>query len=114
MGRSRVPRPPERINPRTSVSLSLREMPVLPRAVEGEDHDLDVESQGPVLDVVEIVLDALLDRGVAPEPVDLCPAGEPGLDLVPQHVLRDPRLKLVDEERPLGPRPDQAHVPGED
>src|SRR5690242_15523891 len=65
-----------------------------------QPHDLQVERDRPVLDVVEVVLDALLDRGVAAPAVDLRPAGQAGLDLVAQHVLRHPLLELLDEERP--------------
>ena len=58
----------------------------------------------PVLDVVEVVLDPLLERGVAAPAVDLGPAGDPGLHLVAQHVLRDPVLELLDEVRALRAR----------
>ena len=34
----------------------------------------------------------------------------PDLNLVPEHVLRKLLLELLDEVRPLGPRPDQGHV----
>ena len=77
---------------------------------EREPHDLEVETERPVLDVVEVVLDALLDRRVAAPAVDLGPAGDPRLHLVPQHVLRVAVLELLDEVRALGPRPDQRHV----
>ena len=53
------------------------------RARAGEDaahqrqpHDLQVERHRPVLDVVEVVLDALLERRVAAPAVDLRPAGD--------------------------------------
>ena len=78
---------------------------------QGQPHDLEVEPQRPVLDVVEVVLDALLDRGVAAPAVDLRPAGEAGLHLVAQHVLRDPLLELLDEERPLGRGPTSVMSP---
>src|SRR5688500_10748768 len=68
----------------------------------GEPHDLHVERHRPVLDVVEVVLDPLLDRGVAPPAIDLRPAGQARAHLVAEHVLRDTLLELVDEERPLG------------
>ena len=67
----------------------------------------------PVLDVVEVVLDALLERGVAAPAVDLRPAGDAGLHLVAQHVLRNAVLELLDEERPLRPRADERHVAAE-
>src|SRR4029450_2165111 len=64
---------------------------VLAEAVEQrEDQDLQVEPQRPVLDVVEIELDALLDRGVAAPAVHLRPARHAALDAVAAHVLGDP------------------------
>src|SRR5512140_2755885 len=78
---------------------------------DGEPDDLQVERQRPVLDVVDIVLDPLLDRGVAAPAVDLGPAGEAALDLVAQHVARDLFTELVDEDRPLRPRADETHLP---
>src|SRR5262245_12855962 len=69
---------------RTSVGVLLSEA-----AEEREDEDLDVEQERPVLDVVEVVLDALLDRRVAAPAVDLRPAGDAALHAVAQHVLRD-------------------------
>ena len=79
-------------------------------AQDGEPHDLEIERQRPVLDVVQVELDALFERRVAAPAVHLRPAGDAGLDLVPQHVLRDAVLELFDEERPLGPRADDGHV----
>src|SRR5512139_3031860 len=81
---------------------------------EGHEEDLEVEGERPVLDVEDVVLDALLDRGVAAPAVDLRPAGEAALDLVAQHVARDALAELVDEDRPLRARPDEAHLPAED
>src|SRR5262249_37118943 len=75
-------------------------------AEQRQPHDFQVEAHRPVLDVIQVVLDALLDRGVAAPAVDLRPAGDPGLHLVPQHVLRDLVLELRDEQRPLGARAD--------
>src|SRR5262245_7630034 len=75
-----------------------------------EDEDLDVEQKRPVLDVVEVVLDALLDRGVAAPAVDLRPARHPALHSVAEHVLGDALLELLHEGGPLRPRPDEAHV----
>src|SRR4029450_695537 len=71
---------------------------------EGQPHDLQVECHRPVLDVVEVVLNTLLQRRVPTPAIDLRPAGDPGLDLVPQHVLRNPVLELLGEEGALGTR----------
>ena len=40
----------------------------------------------------------------------LCPSGHAGLDAVAQGVERDFLRQLIDKERALRPRPDQAHV----
>src|SRR5439155_22153814 len=61
-------------------------VPVAEAQPESLDEDLQVEAERPALDAVEVVLDALLDRGVAAPPVDLRPPGDPGLHLVTQHV----------------------------
>src|SRR5687767_3451646 len=63
-------------------------------ADEGQPHDLDVQRHRPVLDVIQVVLDAFLERGVAAPAVDLRPARDAGLDLVAQHVLRNAVLEL--------------------
>src|SRR5688572_26406212 len=75
-----------------------------------QPHDLQIEADRPVLDVIEVVLDTLLERRVAAPPVDLRPAGESGLHLVAKHVLRNLVLELLDEMGSLRPRPDNGHV----
>src|SRR5580765_7944130 len=52
-----------------------------------QPDDFEVETDRPVLDVVEVVLDALVERRVAAPAVHLRPAGHAGLHLVAQHVL---------------------------
>src|SRR5262245_49529985 len=80
---------------------------------EREPHDFQIEADRPVLDVVQVVFDALLEGGVAAPAVHLRPAGDAGLHLVPQHVLRDPVLELLDEERTLRTGADDRHVAAE-
>src|SRR5688572_14311875 len=58
-------------------------------AEQGEDEDLHGQEQRPVLDVVQVVFDPLLQRRVAAPAVHLRPAGNAALDAVPDHVLRD-------------------------
>ena len=57
------------------------------------EQDVEVEQHRPVVDVVEVVLDALLDLlggvGLAAPAVDLRPAGDAGLDLVAGEVAVD-------------------------
>src|SRR5919112_268501 len=66
-------------------------------ADDRQPHDLEIESDGPVFDVVEVVFDAFLERRVPAPPVPLRPPGDARLDLVAQHVLRNPVLELLDE-----------------
>src|SRR5207253_6640442 len=100
--------------PRDSLTgrLAARSVGVLAEeaAPDRPDQDLQVEPKRPALDVVEVVLDALLERRIPAQAVDLRPAGHARLDLVAQHVARDLASELVDEERPLGPRSDEAHL----
>src|SRR5882762_10754153 len=77
---------------------------------EGLDQDLQVEAQAPALDVVEVALDPLLDRGVAPPSVDLGPAGDSRLHLVAEHVARHPPPEFLDEARALRTRPHETHL----
>src|SRR5882757_8362179 len=75
-----------------------------------QPDDLHVEPYRPVLDVVEVVLDALVESSVAAPAVHLRPARQPGLHFVAQHVLGNPVLELLDEVRALWPRTDDRHV----
>src|SRR5207253_2512294 len=69
-----------------------------------------VEAETPPLDVVEITLDPLLDRCVAPPSVDLGPARDPRLHLVAEHVAGHAAPELLHEARALGARSDEAHL----
>src|SRR3990167_2513556 len=85
-----------------------------------EENDLDrvqqdqeIQEEGEVLDVVEIVLELLegiLQRGPVAV-AHLRPAGDPRLHGEAFQVERDLLLELVDEFGPLGARADEAHVP---
>src|SRR5262249_743111 len=57
-----------------------------------------------------IVARALLDAGVASQAIDLRPAGDAGLLLVPSHVARDALAEALDPDRLLGARADDAHL----
>src|SRR5215213_3995565 len=93
----------------TVLGISLKET-----SHEREPHDLEIEGHGPVFDVVQVVLDALLERRVAAPPVDLCPSRDARLHLVTEHVLGNTVFELLDEERSFGPRPDDRHVAAQD
>src|SRR5437773_221337 len=59
-----------------------------------QPHDLQVEPHGPILNVIQVVLDALFQRRVAAPSVYLRPASQAGLYFVAKHVLRDFVLEL--------------------
>ena len=73
-------------------------------------EDPQVQPQRPVLDVVVVPLDAVGDRGLAAQAVDLGPAGDPGLDAVAVLVAGDVARELAHVLGALGPRADEAHV----
>lgn len=76
----------------------------------GQADDFQIEGKRPVLDVVEIVFDASLEIGVAAPAVDLCPAGDAGLDQVLLHIAGDLVLELGDEHGPFRAWADDGHV----
>src|SRR5258708_15338497 len=67
-------------------------------------QDPEVEPHRPALDVIEVVLDALLNRRVAAPAVDLGPARDPGLHLVAEHIAWHAPPELLDQAPALGPR----------
>src|SRR5262245_39999890 len=60
-------------SPRRRAITSIR-VPVEEDADDGQADDLEIEPEGPALDVLDVVLDAGLQRRVAAKPVHLCPA----------------------------------------
>src|SRR5215470_9210543 len=96
-------------SPRRSAITSIR-VPVEEDADDGEPDDLEIEPEGPALDVLDVVLDALLERGVAAQAVDLGPTGDPRLHLVAEHVAGHGLAEPLDEDRPLRTRPHHAHL----
>ena len=83
-------------------------------ADEGQEEDLDVEPDGPVFNIVEVVLRTGGEVGVAAEAVDLGPAGHAGFDDVARLVVRDRVREVGDVVRAFGARADEAHVAAED
>src|SRR2546421_11630241 len=81
---------------------------------EGQEEDLQVEAEAPALDVVKVVLDPLLDRGLAPPAVDLRPAGDARLHFVAEHVAGHPPSELLDEARAPRARALEAHLTAQD
>ena len=75
---------------------------------------MEVEPDAPVFDVVDVVLDAGGEVGVAAEAVDLRPAGHARFHEVARKIVRDFPGELVDVIRALRTRADEAHVAAED
>lgn len=67
-------------------------------------HRSPVEPEAPVLDVPVVPLHAIGERGLAPEPLYLSPAGESRLDPVAVGVAVDVLLEGAHERRALGAR----------
>ena len=74
---------------------------------ESQEEDLHVEDQGPMLDIIEVVLDPPLDGGVSSPTVDLSPTGHTRLDFVAEHIAWDMLPELFDEDRSLRSRTNQ-------
>src|ERR1041385_8306365 len=74
------------------------------------DNDLEVQPQRPMLNVVEVELDALGQVRVTPPAVYLRPPGDTALYHVLFHVAREPVLELFDEVGPFGTRSDDGHL----
>src|SRR4030095_14985379 len=96
--------------PRLSAITSVR-VAVEEDADDRHADDLEIEPERPALDVLDVVLDARLQRGVAPEAVDLGPARHARLDLVAEHVAGHGLPEALDEHRPLRPRPPHRPLP---
>src|SRR5215218_3826746 len=76
--------------------------------------DLQVEPERPVLDVVVVPLDPVVERGLPAQPLHLRPAGQTGLDAMAVAVAVDVLLEGADEVRALRARPDDRHVAAQD
>ena len=83
-------------------------------AEDRHEHDPEVEPDRPVLDVVEVTFDALLNAGIAPPAIDLRPARDPGLGLMAQVIARNLLAEIINKHGALWSWTDQAHVARED
>jgi len=84
----------------------------------GHEDDLHVHPEGPVPDIGQVILDALLhllNRIRFPAPaVHLRPAGDAGLHLVPEHVAGDQFPVVLVMGDGMGPGADDGHPPLKD
>src|SRR5262245_29626724 len=79
-------------------------------AQQRERDDPEVQPERAVVDVPDVEPESVLP-GLVVAPVDLCPAGDPGANLVAARLLGRVQGQILDEQRP---RADDAHVPAHD
>src|SRR4051794_10177875 len=51
--------------------------------------NFEVQEEGPVLDIIQVMLKAWLQRRIPAPPVHLGPSSHAGFDAMPQHVARN-------------------------
>src|SRR4051794_6522214 len=85
-----------------------------PAGEDGAAHDLQVEGERPVVDVIEVVLDAaahgVLGVGRSAQAVDLRPPGDARLDVVAAGIEPDAPLEGLIVRHRVRPRTDERHV----
>ena len=64
---------------------------------DGHEDDFDVQPQGPVFDIVQIMLNTLLKISITTPAVDLSPSGNACFNLVFLHIAWDLILELVNK-----------------
>src|SRR5579862_8550109 len=78
---------------------------------KGEDHDLQVQEDAPVLEIKEVRPDAFAQVRIAAEALYLRQTRDARLRIVPRVVVRYLLLEILDQFRALGPGAHEAHVP---
>src|SRR2546425_9177116 len=73
-------------HPLARVSIASLRAGVTKHPEQREHENAEVEPEGPIPDVEQVVLDTLIERRIAAKAVNLCPARDPGLDVVSEHV----------------------------
>src|SRR6187431_2337940 len=76
---------------------------------QSQEKNLDVERNRPISNVEKIVGDALRDGRVASPPVDLGPARDTALDVVPRHIFGNFFSEAFEKEGAFRPWPNNAH-----
>ena len=114
--RARLPRPrPGSRQDEAPVRRPRAELDVADERAQRLQHDHQIETEGAVLQVVEVV--AELPRRARARPrvsaAHLGPAGDAGLDQLAAVIERDLPLELGDQVRNLWARPDQRHLPAQ-
>ena len=79
-------------------------------ANDRQQQNLDIEDERPMFDVIQVMLNSFIYRGVAPPAAHLGPAGYASRDLVTQHVPGNSVTELVDVDRSLWSGAHQGHI----
>src|SRR5215475_124377 len=72
--------------------------------------NFDVQEERPVLDIIQVMLKAWLQRCITAPPVHLGPTSHAGFDTMPQHVARNALTKFLNEYGSFRTWAHQAHV----
>ena len=78
--------------------------------LDGHEQNPKVKPKRPAADVIQVVLDALAERGPATIAVNLRPAGHARRNGVSKVVIGNLGAEAIDEDRPFRPRSDEAHI----
>src|SRR5689334_18036058 len=78
------------------------------------EEDLEIEPRRAVLDVPVVPFDAVVERRVPPQTVDLGPTRHSGLHPLAVAVSIDVLAEELRQLRPLRSRPDEAHLAADD
>lgn len=70
-----------------------------------------VKAERPVLDVIKVIFKPLINRGILPESMYLCPSCNTGFDFMPEHVFGYFFPEFFDKNRPFRTRSHQTHLP---
>ena len=76
-----------------------------------QPHDLQIEPNGPMLNVIQVELNSFFKRGVATPATDLRPPCNPGFHLMLEHIQGNLFSNFLDHPRPFRPRSHDTHVP---
>src|SRR5450631_3148938 len=83
----------------------------------GQDNDLEVLSQAPVVNVPEVAVDPALHlfnaSRFAPKAFDLGPAGYSRFYMMAERIIRQQVAEMIVMRQCMRPRPHQRHIPTE-
>ena len=89
-------------------------VPALQNTRDRHNEDSKIHARGPVLDVMNVVIDPLMNRRIPSPSVNLSPAGHARLDLVAKHVPWDFPSEFLNKDGTLWPWAYEAHFAPQD